>query len=542
MIRFFIKFLLLLIAVILIAFVRHFYLPACHISQYPTYEDWDNGIVNHILPSANHNEFLIKVSFDRSLEYAPTLLISDSIIVKGRSSEPSKRYWSFHASELNPDTKYDVHLVDDEGSGLADAWPLATYPHPDSAVSKVTILAYTCAGGVEDKVLGREIFIKTAFRQQLLSRGLSFDPDIVIANGDHIYWDRKSLDNTFTKRLVKLRLDNIYGHLDLDEPMTSKTNLESFRNIADAQIAELYGCLLRSKPVYFLTDDHDLLENDEAREDLVTFPPQGYMLDGAISTQSMYYPEFLSDRNRPPALTGQGGSYNRSYGTIRYGTLLEGLLYDAKRYSTLTNTSAVMIARDAESWIADRTVANDTKHLLHIPSSPIAWTAGKWSEWYSDVLQEDGSIAIEPKKKYLWQEGWWMQHQRLLGYMKQSERVPVVLQGDLHNLSYALIEESGEIAFGDDPVHVVGTGPLGSGAFGFPSAFRGTGAVIPESMKIRKLLDQTEKNGFSIIEVTTDKIDISMYAWRPEDGVEVIADLQPLFQHTIQTNNRSTNK
>lgn len=534
MIKWILRFFVVFIFLVLIVFIRHFYLPACHTPQYPTYDGWDNGTVNHILPSASHNEFLIKTSFEKALEEAPTLLISDSIIVKGHSSESSKRFWSFHATGLKPDTEYELKLESEERNALADAWPLSTYPHPDSSAEKLTILAYTCAGGVEDKVLGREIFIKTVYRQQLLSRGLTFDPDIVIANGDHIYWDRKSLDNTFTKRLLKLRLDNIYGHLDLEEAMTSEANLEVLTNIVDAQIAELYGCLLRSKPVYFLTDDHDLFENDEAREDIVTFPPQSYMLDGALSTQSMYYPEFLPDRNRPQGLTGQDGLFNRSYGTIRYGNLLEGLLYDGKRYSTLSDTSAVMVARDAEAWIANRTVADDTKHLLHIPSSPIAWTAGKWSEWYPDVLQEDGSIGTYPNKKHLWQKGWWLQHQRLLSYLKESNRTPVVLQGDLHNLSYALIEESGDVTFENDPIHVVGTGPLGSGEFGFPSSFRGTGAVVPEDMKVEKLLDQTEKNGFSIIEVTSDRIDISMYAWRPEDGEEVIVDLEPLFRYAIR--------
>ncbi len=535
MIKWGLRLFLFFVLVLLIVFVRHFYLPACHEPQYPTYNDWDSGKLNHILPSANHSEFLIKTSFAKTLEEAPLLIVSDSMVIRGESSESSRRYWSFHATDLQPNTEYKLILVDDDHNPLADGWPLSTYPHPDSTAEKLTILAYTCAGGVEDEVLGREIFIKTAYRQQLLSRGLSFDPDIVIANGDHIYWDRKSLDNTFIKRLFKLRLDNIYGHLDLDQPMTSQANLETLSNIADAQIAELYGCLLRSKPVYFLTDDHDLFENDEAREDIVTFPPQPYMMDGAVSTQSMYYPEFLTDRNRPQRLTGQEGSFNRNYGTIRYGNLLEGLLYDAKRYSTLTDdTSAVMVARDAEAWIADRTVADDTKHLLHIPSSPIAWTAGKWSEWYPDVLQADGSIATSPMQKHLWQSGWWSQHQRLLNYLKQSSRTPIILQGDLHNLSYALIRQSGDISFEDDPIHVVGTGPLGSGAFGFPSSFRGTGAVVPEDMQIKKLLDQTEKNGFSIIEVTVDQITISMYAWRPDDGVEVIADMEPLFRYTIR--------
>lgn len=45
--------LLIFFIVILIEFVRHFYWPLSHVPQYPTYDDWDNGIVNYMLPAAN---------------------------------------------------------------------------------------------------------------------------------------------------------------------------------------------------------------------------------------------------------------------------------------------------------------------------------------------------------------------------------------------------------------------------------------------------------------------------------------------------------
>lgn len=32
-------------------------------------------------------------------------------------------------------------------------------------------------------------FLPLAVRNRLLRRGLSFRPDAVVANGDHVYWD-----------------------------------------------------------------------------------------------------------------------------------------------------------------------------------------------------------------------------------------------------------------------------------------------------------------------------------------------------------------
>jgi len=424
--------------------------------------------------SANHHQFLIKVSFKKALKDTPTLSLSDTISTEGKSLSANKRFWEFSVDSLSPNTNYSLELRSPDAQPLADSWELKTFPHPDSMVKDLTILAYTCAGGPEEKVLGREIFLKTAYRQKLLKKGLKFDPDVVIANGDHIYWDRKTMDNSMLKKLLKLRLDNIYGNLDLEQSMDSEENLKTITSIADAQIAELYGCLLRSTPTYFLPDDHDLLENDEAFGDITTLPPRDYGIDGQNIIQKLYYPEFLADVNRPSTLSGSTGTRNRNYGTLRFGKLLETLLYDCKRFTSLNNDKAVLVAPDAEEWIINRTISNETDYLIHIPSTPIGWTAGKWSEWYPDVFQPDGSLGIGETKKYKWQIGWWHQHQRL-----------------------------------------------------------GTTALVPDDLSVDIKLEPLEKNGFSIIKITKEKVDISMYAWRPKDGVENIHELKPILQKEI---------
>lgn len=514
--------------------LRHIYFPAKHLPSYPTYEGWDNGSVRHILPAANHQQFLVKVSFKAPLAGPPNLVLSDSLNIQGQSLESTQRFWEFFVNHLNPNTSYSLQLETADQTKLADKWDLRTYPHPDSSAQELTILAFTCAGGVKERVLRQELFLKTEFRHLLLKRGLSFNPDVVIANGDHIYWDRQTMDKGFLKKLVKLRLDNIYGHLDLNTPMSSEKNLSTITQIADAQIAELYGCLLRSTPTYFLPDDHDLLENDEAHEDLVTLPPKLYGIEGQGLIQKLYYPEFLSDRNRPLNLPGAHEGRNKHYGTLRYGKLLESVLYDCKRHSALLGEEGILVARAAEDWIKRRTLTTDTRYIIHIPSTPFGLTAGKWSEWYPDVFQADGEIGVGETEKFKWQTGWWLQHQRILKSWRGSKQLPIIIQGDLHNSSYAKIYRSGNLDFGRKPIHVIGSGTLGSGKLGFPSSFRGTTAKVPKDMDVEEILPPIEKNGFSILSISESRINIKMYTWRPEDGLEAIEDLEPILEREIE--------
>jgi hypothetical protein len=71
-------------------------------------------------------------------------------------------------------------------------WPLKTFPSPDAAPERMRILAYTCAGGYDGPSLhGKTFFLDMTARRKLLARAMSFQPDAVIANGDHIYWDAK---------------------------------------------------------------------------------------------------------------------------------------------------------------------------------------------------------------------------------------------------------------------------------------------------------------------------------------------------------------
>jgi hypothetical protein len=98
------------------------------------------------------------------------------------------------------------------------------------------------------------------------------------------------------------------------------------------------------------------------------------------------YPEFLPDAARPLGLPWSSAGdrvwgISESFGTLRYGRPVEMLLYDVRRTQTLAGPSAVYVDPEVEKWLKARTA--EVTHLVHVPSNPPGWTAGKWGEWFS---------------------------------------------------------------------------------------------------------------------------------------------------------------
>jgi len=150
--------------------------------------------------------------------------------------------------------------------------------------------------------------------------------------------------------------------------------------------------------MFFLQDDHDYFDNDEASDEIVTFPPTWFMLQLARASQSLYYFEFLPDPARPLGLPGSAsgdrqGQVSESFGTIRYGRLAEVVLYDVRRTMTLAGPSAVYVDREVKAWLGARTRATDVTHLVHAPSNPPGWSAGKWANGIPTCLTTAGSSA-----------------------------------------------------------------------------------------------------------------------------------------------------
>jgi hypothetical protein len=491
----------------------------------PASREWDTGRVRHLLPTISDTRLIVKASLTSRLTAAPALRVG-SINVRGRMTDTAGECWEFLAAGLRPGQTYSLSLVAADGKALCEPWPLTTFPAPDSLPARFRVLFFTCAGGPESESLTRG-YLPTAVRNRLLRRGLSFEPDAAVANGDHVYWDLHAPRTPAAQR-DNSRLESF----NRSALVFGTTNETVLKLAAGPQIVPVYGTDFRSTPVFFLQDDHDYFDNDEGTDELVTFPPPWFQLQLARATQRMYYPEFLPDPTRPANLPWSASSdrefVSESFGTVRYGRLAEILLYDVRRLLTLSGPSATFVPPEVEEWLTARTIASDTRHLVHGPSNPPGWSAGKWGEWYPDVLDANGKLTDKAPKPY-WQSGWLRQHDRLLqaiGGMKG--RVPLVVSGDLHAIGAGSIQRAGTLDLHAKPVVSVLSGPIGTAPAGWPSAFRGIGATPPAHLDIIEDVKPIERHGFTIADFLPDRIVLRLFAWNVRtDSPDVIDSLQP---------------
>ena len=496
----------------------------------PAVEDWDTGRVRHLLPAVSDSRLLLKASFDGPLSAAPTLRIG-SAGVTGRMNDTAGEYWQFYTAGLEPARRYELSLVGAGGASLCEPWPLSTFPARDATPERLRMLFFTCAGGPGGTYGGigdRSGFLPTAIRNRLLRRALSFRPDAAVANGDHIYWDLHTWQG---ENAGQLSPAGRTSNFDYSASVFAAGNEAAMKAAAGPQIVPVYGTDFRSTPICFLQDDHDHWENDAVTDEIANFPIPWFQLQLARATQQLYYPEFLPDAGRPAGLPWSGtsdrGDLSESFGTLRYGNLTEILLYDVRRTVSLSGPNAVFIDRQVESWLHERTRSTDTRHLVHAPSNPFGWSAGKWGEWYPDVLdRESGALTTAIEKGY-WQEGWLRQHDRLVEAIAgQRERVPLVVSGDLHAIGMGRMHRAGALNLNARPVTTVLSGPIGTSVRGFPSVVRGVGATPPEHLDMEESVAPIEDHGFTIADFLPDRIVLRQFRWdvdrQPLDAIDAL--------------------
>jgi len=281
-----------------------------------------------------------------------------------------------------------------------------------------------------------------------------------------------------------------------------------------------------------MQDDHDYFDNDEATDEIITFPPDQFMLNLARATRQLYYPEYLPDPERPLGLPGASAAdrppgVGEAFGTLRFGRLAEILLYDIRRSQTLSGPSAVFVDGTVEAWLKARMAAREVAHVVNIPSNPPGWSAGKWGEWYPDILGRDGRLTIDTPKPY-WQSGWLKQHDRLMAAVAAMPRIPLVISGDLHAIAEGRMQRSGALDFSRNPIVVILSGPLGTGDRGWPSAFRGIGATPPVHLEMEENLKPVEENGFIIADFTIDGITVRFFRFNyHKQSADEIDRLEP---------------
>jgi len=473
---------------------------------------------------------LLKASFLAPLGDPPSLRVG-AAAVAGRMMDTRGEMWAFHATGLGPGRRYALSLRASTGRLLCQPWDLSTFPSPDARPEKLRVLFFTCAGGHE--ALG---FLPFAVRNRMLRRALSFQPDAAVANGDHVYWDLRSPLTAQRLGGGSPRAREIAGgSLDRSDVVLGSENETILKRAAGPQIVTVYGTDFRSTPVFFIQDDHDYFENDDAYDEIVTFPPDGFMTEMARATQSLYYPEFLPDAARPPGLPGssfggRGLPISESFGTLRYGRLAEVLLYTVRRTMTMAGPSAVFLDPEVERWLTRRMAAADVTHVVNAPSNPPGWTAGKWGEWYPDVLGADGKLTVDVAKPY-WQAGWLKQHDRLLSAMSlMHQRIPLSMSGDLHAIAIGRILRSGTLDLSGNPVVSALAGPIGTSAGGWPSGIRKVGAMPPIHLSIDEQVKPIEQHGFTIADFTPDVIVLRFFRWDVNtQSAEALDTLEPFY-------------
>ena len=500
----------------------------------PAEEDWDSGIVRHLLPAVNESKMLIKASFSRALTKAPRLNIqsgSEKKAVGGFLNDTTGIFWQFYAAELRPDTEYELSLQDGDGNSLCEPWPLSTFPTPQQNPEQVRILFYTCAGGREGEYFGigdRRNNLPIAIRQRLLRRGLSFGPQAAVANGDHIYWDLHTWQGP---RAGELSPQGRQSNFDFAARVMGGSNEDAMKLAAGPQIVPLYGAAFRSTPVYFLQDDHDHWENDSP----LTYPVPWFQLQLARTTQQLYYPEFLPDDTRstglPYSTSSARGELSESFGTLRYGQLLEVLLYDVRRTLNVGALNSVFLDSNVEDWLTHRTASKDTRHLVHVPSNPPGWTAGKWGEWYPDVLHpETGQLTTQIPKPH-WKQGWLNQHDRIMQSLADMKhRNPLVIAGDLHATGVGTMHAAGNRNFSDNPITNILCGPVSTAEWGFPSNVRGVRAAPSQYLDFQEQVPPFEQHGFTIVDFEQDRITAKLFKWDVNSqSVDAIDTLEPYY-------------
>ncbi len=92
-------------------------------------DDWDSGIVRHLLPTVSDTRVLLKTSLRRPLATAPQLRIEGGGVrrrVEGRMNDTLGEFWQFYAEDLTPEFEYQLSLHDGNGAALCESWPLST--------------------------------------------------------------------------------------------------------------------------------------------------------------------------------------------------------------------------------------------------------------------------------------------------------------------------------------------------------------------------------------------------------------------------------
>jgi hypothetical protein len=259
---------------------------------------------------------------------------------------------------------------------------------------------------------------------------------------------------------------------------------------------------------------HDYFENDLAGAWGATFPAKPLFRSLQQLTERLAYPVV-------PQMGLAGGTVLQS---MSVGALLDIQAYDCRKNMS-RSTGGGFLDAATEQLLTRQTISSTANHLMHLPSVPFGWGAGKWAEWYAD--RGDGTGSYGDDKDY-WNPGWFDQHQRIVQSIADRRiGANMIVSGDLHASAAGNLVASGAINVSARPITTVLAGPLGTCDVGFPSAARGAKPWVPEALRLVETIPLEERNGFTIIDFTPQSAKIQMFRWRPPEPLSAIATLQP---------------
>ncbi len=478
--------------------------------------------VRAIIPAASADRLAVKVLLATPPALAPQLTL-DGRAVAARMLDPDGYAWGFVQPGLEANRAYRLELADAGGAALREGWSLRTLPGPQERPERFRVLLFTCAGGDE-----AASFLPLATRQALLDRALAFEPDLAVAIGDHVYWD---LDTALKYRADPARRAETAAFyrsiawIDQDSAFDSVTNRQSLNTIVGRQIAALYEDRFASVPMVFVADDHDYYENDNGGEWGYSFPPRPFILGLQRRTAAMAYPYALGRPELP------GGAWtSETVESVRIGRLGELSLVDCRRgWDTATGNGVLF--PEVERYLLERLADPRADHHVYVPSNPMGWTAGKIGEWYEDRPP----ASVTSSDKGYWPAAWFEQHQRLITALSgQRGRPAITVSGDLHASGAKRVTASGALDLTGNPLDAILAGPVSTGATGWPSIGRGMFPATPTKLAASDTIPTEERNGFTLLDLTPERVEVRQFRWRPPEPLEAIAALQPHASFSIE--------
>ena len=404
---------------------------------------WDAGSVRHLLPTVSDNRILIKASFNAPLSDAPMLRI-DGTSVRGRMGDTRGEHWHFYTTGLKPGRSHRLSLVGAKGRPLCQPWELATFPGPDERPEKFRLLIYSCAGGHEIHK-----FLPTMTRSRLLRRALSFAPQAVIANGDHVYWDLLAPVN---KHILGRRPtpSSLPGRSTVRLSCSGATMkpCSSVRPVRrSCRSTGPISARRRSSSCRTITTTSTTTRRptrrSRSRPRISCFSSRARRRTSTTrSSCPMWRVRSACPRHRPATACGACRRVSERCGSAVLPKSCSTTCAARRRWRARAPSISIPRSRSGSRRAC---AATEVSHVVHVPSNPPGWTAGKWGEWYPDVLGRDGKLTASEPKPY-WQSGWLKQHDRLMQAMSAMKgRSPLVISGDLHAIGIGRMLRSGAL-------------------------------------------------------------------------------------------------